>query len=171
MAIFYFYGKDIYQPSFNLCMSETFKKIVDVLIVEDNLSLRESISDLLKSSNDTFHYNVMEAASGEEAVKKVMDHNFEIIIMDYRMPPGISGLEATRRILELKPEVKILSFTTDYIAVEEMCEAGAKGGISKNFKRGELNEAIKTLLAGKTYFSIDIAKYFDFINKSKESDR
>jgi CheY-like chemotaxis protein len=35
----------------------------------------------------------MEAASGEEAVKKAMDHNFEIIIMDYRMPPGITGLE------------------------------------------------------------------------------
>jgi DNA-binding NarL/FixJ family response regulator len=116
-----------------------------VLIVEDNLAMRETLSWLLKSSKNTFNYNVMEAASGEEAVKKAMNHNFEIIIMDYRMPPGISGLEATQQILRLKPEIKILSFTTDLYAVKDMVQAGAKGGISKNFKKGEMDLAVKYL--------------------------
>jgi two-component system response regulator NreC len=139
-------------------MSETVKEIINVLIVEDNLALRETLRWLLKSSKNDFDYNVMEAASGEEAVKKAMDHNFEIIIMDYRMPPGISGLEATQQILKLKPEIKILSYTTDLYAVEDMIEAGAKGGLTKNFKKGEMDQAIKTLLTGKTYFSSEIAE-------------
>lgn len=133
-----------------------FKEIINVLIVEDNPVLRETLGWLLKSPKNTFDYHVMEAASGEEAVKKAMDHNFDIIVMDYRMP-GISGLEATRQILELKPEIKILSYTTDLFAVEDMVEAGAKGGISKNFKKGEMDLAVKTLLTGKTYFSAEIA--------------
>jgi CheY-like chemotaxis protein len=62
-------------------MSETLKETINVLIAEDNRWL-------LKSSKNNIDYNVMEAACGEEAVKKAMDHNFEIIIMDYRMPPG-----------------------------------------------------------------------------------
>jgi two-component system invasion response regulator UvrY len=138
-------------------MPEMFKEIINVLIVEDNLVLRETLSWLLKLPKNTFDYHVMEAASGEQAVKKAMDHNFDIIIMDYRMPPGISGLEATQQILRLKPEIKILSFTTDLYAVKDMVQAGAKGGISKNFKKGEMDQAIKTLLTGKTYFSSEIA--------------
>jgi two-component system invasion response regulator UvrY len=139
-------------------MSETVQEIINVLIVEDHAKLRESLIEILQSSKDTFDYHVMEAASGEEAVRKAKDHNFEIIIMDYRMPPGITGLEATQQILKLKPEVKILSYTTDIFAVEDMIRAGAKGGIAKNFKRGEMDQAIKTLLTGKTYFSGEIAQ-------------
>jgi hypothetical protein len=41
------------------------------------------------------------------------------------MPPGITGLEATKQILKLKPEIKILNYTTDFYAVEDMIEAGA----------------------------------------------
>jgi CheY-like chemotaxis protein len=57
-------------------MSETLKETINVLIAEDNRALRETLSWLLKSSKNDFDYNVMEAASGEEAVKKAMDHNF-----------------------------------------------------------------------------------------------
>jgi DNA-binding NarL/FixJ family response regulator len=149
-------------------MPEMFKEIINVLIVEDNLVLRETLSWLLKSPKNTFDYHVMEAASGEQAVKKAMDHNFDIIIMDYRMPPGISGLEATQQILRLKPEIKILSYTTDLYIVKDMVEAGARGGISKNFHKGEMDHAIKTVLIGQTYFSIEIAEainYSDRFNK------
>ena len=149
-------------------MSETLKETINVLIAEDNRALRETLSWLLKSSKNNIDYNVMEAASGEEAVKKAMDHNFEIIIMDYRMPPGITGLEATKQILKLKPEIKILSYTTDFYAVEDMIEAGAKGGLSKNFKKGEMDEAIKTLLTGKTYFSSEIAEKLNLNDRFKE---
>jgi DNA-binding NarL/FixJ family response regulator len=97
-----------------------------------------------------------------------MDHNFEIIIMDYRMPPGISGLEATQQILKLKPETKILSYTTDFYAVEDMIQAGAKGGIMKNFQKGELDQAIKKLLTGETYFSSEIAEKLNLGDRFKE---
>ncbi len=97
------------------------EEIINVLIVEDNDVLRETLSWLLKSSK-IFDYNVMDVASGEEAVKRSIDHDFEIIIMDYRMPPGMSGLEATKQILKLKPEIKILSYTTDLYSAEETAD-------------------------------------------------
>jgi DNA-binding NarL/FixJ family response regulator len=146
-------------------MSEMSKEIINVLIAEDNRLLRETLSWLLISPKNSFDYNVMEVASGEEAVKKAIDHHFEIIIMNYRMPPGMSGVEAIKQILKLKPEIKILSYTMDLYSVEEMITAGAKGAISKNFKKGELDEAIKTLLSGKTYFSSEIAEKLKLSDK------
>ena len=132
---------------------------VNLLIVDDHSLLRESLKRLLESYKKTFILNVKEASSGEDAIKKIKDNDFEIILMDYRMS-GINGAEATRRILKIKPKMKILGFSNIDASpiVEDMLNAGAKGYLLKDLDGNELLHAIKTVLSGKRYYSHQIAE-------------
>ena len=80
--------------------------------------------------------------------------------MDYNMPPGISGPEAIRRILKIKPEIKILGLSNyeERALVEDMMTSGANGYLLKDIEKKELEEAIKTVLAGGIYYCKRIRK-------------
>jgi len=139
------------------------KETISLLIVEDNSMLRDSLKMLLESFEKTMIIKVQEADSGEAAIEKVKEKNFDIILMDNNMPPGISGPEATRRILKIKPEIKILGLSNyeERALVEEMMNAGANGYLLKDIEKKELIEAIKTVIAGGTYYCKRIRKKFN----------
>ena len=141
------------------------KEHLKILIVDDSEVLRDSLKCFLKILPD-FIFDIDEADSGDAAVEMVKENNFDFILMDYSMPPGITGAEATKLIKEIKPEVKILgasSYAVIYL-VEDMINAGANGYLIKPFERHEITEAIKTVQAGGIYYSPEIREKMDAFN-------
>jgi len=70
-----------------------------ILIVDDQIEIRELVEETLRVND----YQILQAESGEEAIKMVKAEKPDLIIMDVMMPGGIDGLEATR-IIKNSPE-------------------------------------------------------------------
>lgn len=125
---------------------------IRIMLVDDHPIVREGIKSafLLKKQIMV----VGEASSGEEAVRKAVRLKPHIILMDINMP-GMSGLEAARRIVKLVPESRILALTMhenrEYII--EMSRLGARGYVFKDSPPAELLKAIETVHRGDFFFS------------------
>jgi len=131
--------------------------VITLLIIDDHELVRTGIRRLLE---DQAHIAVLaEAASGEEAIKLASELKPEIILMDISMP-GIGGLEATQRLLQINPKQKIIILTahTEGPFPKVLLRAGAVGYISKNSGLSEMQAAIETIHQGKPYISPDIAQ-------------
>ena len=79
-----------------------------MLIADDHLIFRDGLRALLASAPDT--ELVGEAATGEEAVALAALLQPDLVLMDLQMP-GVSGVEATRRIVENSPHIRVLVIT------------------------------------------------------------
>jgi len=111
-----------------------------ILIVDDELSMREFLSILLEREG----YEVAMAGNADEALRLIDDSLFDLIISDVQMP-GLNGIELLARIKRVAPETAVLmvtAFSTAEQAVEAM-KLGAYDYISKPFK----NEEIKILIS------------------------
>src|SRR6185312_11513025 len=133
-------------------------EIVNILIVDDHKLLRQGLKKMLSSLKKYLNIQVTEADSGAQAILKINQKDFNLIIMDYQMP-DTSGLETIRRILRFKPRMKIiiLSNYDELVFVESVRDAGAKGYLLKDIESGELLKAITKVLAGNSYYSNEIA--------------
>ena len=102
---------------------------------------------------------VGEAHTGEEAISLCLHEEPDVVLMDLSMP-GIGGLSATRKILSLLPRTRVLILTvhTDDAHVFQGIKAGAQGYILKDCTPEELTKAIRTVHAGETIMSQDIAR-------------
>ena len=140
-------------------------KKIKVLLVED----RDIIRDILKlslSGIDDIEITA-EAADGQEAIDLVQKNDYDVILMDINLPK-VTGIEATRRILKLKPDIKILgtSFDINIFTIRELLEAGAAGFILKGENKYVYTDAIKTVCSGKGYLSEEVGhKTYESINK------
>ncbi|MDQ7073719.1 MAG: response regulator [Gammaproteobacteria bacterium] len=131
--------------------------MITLLIIDDHELIREGIRRLLE---DQAHISVLaQAASGEEAIRLAAELKPEIILMDISMP-GIGGLEATHRLLQMNPKQKIIIVTahTADPFPKVLLRAGAVGYISKNSGLSEMQTAIEAIHQGKSYISPDIAQ-------------
>ncbi|MBW6478478.1 MAG: response regulator transcription factor [Bacteroidales bacterium] len=126
-----------------------------IMIVDDHFIFRNGLKDLLDEIPDA--EVIGEASSGEEFLESLSTHNPDIVFMDIKMP-GISGIETTRKALEINPGLKILALSMygegEY--VEEMLQAGALGYLLKNIGKQELVKAIDNIANEKGYFSDEI---------------
>jgi response regulator RpfG family c-di-GMP phosphodiesterase len=95
---------------------------VSVLIVEDETIIRESLRDWLKDT-----YDVTTAENGEEALPLISKEDFDILIVDVRLP-GKSGLQVLSEAKELKPQMKSIVITA-YPSVELAVEAMKVGAV------------------------------------------
>ncbi|MCW4153375.1 response regulator [Halomonas sp. 18H] len=131
--------------------------MIRVLIADDHHLVRTSIAHLLNEEPDMGV--VGEAADGEEAVQQTRQLKPDVILMDIRMP-GISGLEATRKIHRLTTDVRILVLTAfvEETFAQRLLEAGAHGFISKGSQHDEMVQAIRSIFNGKRYISPEIAQ-------------
>jgi two-component system, NarL family, invasion response regulator UvrY len=132
--------------------------MIRIMVVDDQRLIRRCISARLNAVHD---FSVAaEAASGEEARDAVRTSQFDIILMDLNMP-GIGGLEATRRLLALKPDCRILglSMYIDGPYPKQFLRAGGAGYVSKNADTEELVRAIRTINDGGCYISADVAQH------------
>lgn len=131
---------------------------IKVLIVDDHSIVREGVCALLELSPEV--EVVGEAVNGREALTKVRELEPDVVLMDIAMPV-MDGLEATRRIVDSHPDVKILVLTqyNDKEYVFPIIEAGALGFLSKTAASSELITAIRAVSRGNSYLSPSIARF------------
>ena len=131
--------------------------MIKLLLVDDHDLVRTAIARMLSDSSDL---NVVgEASSGEQAYNMVRELLPDVVLMDIRMP-GIGGLEATRKIKQRFPEVKILALSAcdEEPFPTRLLQAGASGYLTKGVCIEETIRAIRQVAAGHHYLSSDIAQ-------------
>ena len=117
----------------------TEKVEAKVLLVDDE----EQFLDALAQRLETRGIKVDSVTSGEDAVKKVEDQNFDAIIVDLAMP-GIDGIETLKRIKDKRPDLEIIMLT-GHATVKSGIEAmkfGAEDFLEKPVDLNELLEKI-----------------------------
>jgi DNA-binding NarL/FixJ family response regulator len=130
---------------------------ISVLLVDDHSLVRRGFRRILEDEPDITVAG--EAGSGEEAVKLAGQLQPKVILMDCALP-GMSGLQAIRKILEDSPGILILmlSMHTEETWVNQALEAGACGYILKNAIDLELGTAIRRVVAGEIVLDAQIAR-------------
>jgi len=126
-------------------------EIIKVLIADDHNLFRTGIIKLLKEHK---HIQILgEAENGDELIRKYFELLPDIILADIAMP-GITGLEAVRKIKEKNSDVKALFLSMhegdEYIY--KAVKSGGSGLINKSILETELVYAIETVYYGKKYF-------------------
>jgi DNA-binding NarL/FixJ family response regulator len=81
----------------------------NVLIVEDNLTFRQALAEILQSQFPCMA--IAQAGNGSEAMEKIHDFNPSLVFMDVRLP-GENGLEITRKIKMLHPDIVVMILTS-----------------------------------------------------------
>ena len=114
-----------------------------VLVVDDEPALRKALRASLTASG----FTVEEARDGEEAVGTVQRHSFDLILLDINMP-GISGIDACRRIRGISPNAGIVMVTVRDLEDDKVraLEAGADDYVTKPFKLRELTARLRAVL-------------------------
>ena len=130
---------------------------ISVMLVDDHSLVRRGFRRMLEDEADI--RVVGEASDGEEAVKLARSLKPQVIVMDCALP-GINGLQATRKILQLLPEtlVLMLSMHTEETWVRQAIDAGARGYVLKNAMDLELSSAIRRLVKGETVLDGQLSK-------------
>ena len=130
---------------------------IRVLLVDDHAIVRQGVRALLDA--EAFVEVVGEAADGREAVAKAEELSPDIVVTDIGMP-SLNGLEATRRIKALAPQIKVLVLTMydDERYVQRILRAGASGYVLKQAASAELISAIRAVSLGECYLSAAISK-------------
>ena len=121
--------------------------MIRVLLADDQPLLRMGFRMVL-DAHDGLEV-IGEAADGREAVTLVAALEPDVVVMDIRMPV-LDGIEATREIVEARPDTRVLILTTfdiDEYAVDGL-KAGASGFLLKDVPPAELVAAIRTVAAG-----------------------
>ena len=125
---------------------------IRVLLADDHAILRKGVSMLVNAQSDM--EVAAEAASGEEALREAQRVQPDVVVMDVSMP-GMNGIEATRRLLEILPRIRVigLSMYKDAVYVRELLRAGASGYLVKDCDDAELLLAIRAAARGEAYLS------------------
>lgn len=141
--------------------------MINTLLVEDHELYRMGLSMLLdKAEGITL---AAESADGLDGIKKARELSPDVILMDIGLP-NIDGIEATQRIKDFNPDVKILIFTSrdSENDVFEAFKAGADGYIMKGATPEQTISAIKSVYEGVGWIDPSIAKMV-FSNLQKPS--
>jgi DNA-binding NarL/FixJ family response regulator len=126
--------------------------VISVLLADDQPLLRRGFRMILEAEDGLAVTG--EAGDGAEAVELARRVKPDVVLMDIRMP-GTDGIEATRRITEAQPEVRVLVLTTfdlDEYAFGAL-RAGASGFLLKDVRPHELVTAVRTVASGDAVVS------------------
>jgi DNA-binding NarL/FixJ family response regulator len=126
-----------------------------ILLVDDHKLFRSGLKLLLE--NIEYIQEVNEADNGKQFLKVLNEYKPDIVFMDIEMPE-MDGIEATRKALELYPDLNIiaLSIYGDENYYTSMIKAGAKGFILKNSSIQDVEDALKNVINGNNYVSPEI---------------
>lgn len=119
------------------------------MLVDDHHALRVGLEHLLSTAADIDI--VGDAAGGEQALELAVEVEPEVVLMDLSMP-GMSGIEATRRLLAVLPDVAVVvltSFANEDLVVDAV-EAGAIGYLLKDAEPDELVRAVRAAARGES---------------------
>jgi DNA-binding NarL/FixJ family response regulator len=123
---------------------------VRIVLVEDNAVFREAL-ELLFSLRDDVEV-VASVADGSAAVPACVEHDPDVVVMDYRLP-GLDGVQATRAVREACPAAAVVCLTAsaDGTEIEALRQAGATTCLTKDQELEEIVAAIKHAAAGREW--------------------
>ncbi len=122
---------------------------IKVVVAEDHKLVSQGIVAMLGMDNDL--EVIAAVGTGEQAVETVRNEDVDIVLMDVNLGKGLSGLQATKKIKEFKPHVKVLILTmfTDSQTVSDALRAGADGYLSKGATREIVLKGIREIVEGR----------------------
>ncbi|MGD2035255.1 MAG: response regulator transcription factor [Bacteroidales bacterium] len=128
---------------------------LNIVLVDDHTLFREGLKLLL--SRLDFVNHIHEASDGKEFIELIQRFKPHIAFVDIEMPV-MNGIRATKKALEVMPDLKIigLSMYADQSYYTQMIEAGAKGFLLKNSNFDDVQRAIKDVYGGHSFFSGEI---------------
>lgn len=111
-----------------------------ILIVDDNPNMSSLLSEML----EVFDYGSVRAGDGIEAIEKVEQNDFRLVITDMRMPK-MSGLDLLKKIKEKKPNLPVIVISGYALDSEgdEMLAGLADGFLNKPFKMSDIERLLK----------------------------
>ena len=132
------------------------QRIISVLLADDHALVREGTRRLLEAEPDI--RVVAEAGTGQAAVQEADRTTPDVAIVDVAMP-GMSGIEATRRIKASHPAIAVLALTAydDEQYVLALLDAGAAGFMLKDADSRELVEAVRAVARGEAVLQPHVA--------------
>jgi DNA-binding NarL/FixJ family response regulator len=127
----------------------THTQPIRVVLADDHAVVRRGIREFLEGAGDIAV--VAEAADGDQAIALVAEHQPDVAVLDVQMP-GVSGIEATRRIKAEHPGVRVLVLTAydDDPYIFALLQAGASGYILKTAESGALVRAVRAVHRGES---------------------
>ena len=148
-------------------MSEAVNTKIRVFVVDDLLIIRRGLSLIVKDEQDMVL--VGEASDGWEAVESITSMKPDVVLMDIELP-GISGVEATKKISESNPNTAVLILTSHEREdlLFQSLRAGAAGYTLKSTDSEDLLAAIRTVNAGEVCISPSMATKLvgDYLDRS-----
>ena len=131
--------------------------MISILLVDDHELVRAGVRRILEDVTTMVVSG--EASCGEDAIKWCRQNTVDVILMDMNMP-GIGGLEATRKIMRIHPDVKIIMLTicSENPLPARVMQAGAVGYLTKGSTPQEMINAIRAVNTGQRYIAPDIAQ-------------
>lgn len=129
---------------------------MNILIVDDHAIVRAGLRRLLKG---VFEGEVLEAATGREALALARTRSLDLILLDMNLPE-LGGLELLGRLAAVAPTLPVLvvSMHAEPLYVTRAIDAGARGYVSKNIAPDELVTAIRQVAAGGRYIEGELAQ-------------
>lgn len=143
---------------------------INVVIADDHKIIRDGLCALIEKQPDM--EVIAEAENGKEAVDVAQKLSPDVVIMDITMP-GMNGIEATRRIVENNPAVKVIGLSMHSAPefVSGILNAGASGYILKECAFSQIVQAIQALVQNKSYICPEVASVvIDGFKERKTSD-
>lgn len=124
--------------------------MIRIVIADDHPEIRSAWSMFLRS-----HANIIlvgECTNGQEVIDTVREAEPDIVLMDINMRP-LSGIEATRKLKEEYPKVKVIgvSFHSSPVYIRKMLDAGARGYVFKYAVVEDLMKAIEEVQKGNIF--------------------
>jgi two-component system, NarL family, response regulator LiaR len=130
--------------------------VIRLIVVDDHIKVHQGIAAIIDAFDDL--EIVGHASNGQEAISLVNEQRPDLVLMDMIMPV-MNGIEATKRIHEGQPDVKILALTSfqDGDSVRQMLNAGAVGYVLKNASIDDLVHTIRAAHSGKIVLSPEVS--------------
>ena len=130
---------------------------IRVVLVDDHRVVQKGLRSYLESFPDV--EVVGTASSGEEALEKLEGWLPDVVVMDLRMPGGIDGIEATRRVRALSPHTQVVVLTADMddARVVAALRAGAIGYVRKDSDPEVFLSAVRAAARGQSVLDPAVA--------------
>lgn len=143
--------------------------MIRILITDDHEIIRNSLKHILQEEFCNIEFG--EAASGKEALEKVRNEKWDVIIMDVTMP-GISCIVTLKQMRKenIQTPVLVMSFNADDIYASRVIKAGASGFISKDNAFQDLIVAIRFLILSKDISNGGQKEALEKVHDKKEDD-
>lgn len=138
-----------------------------ILIVDDEKNIRLTVAKALEA----FGVGIGEAATGEEALARIKEKDYGVIILDLKLPGGMDGIEVLRRVREARPDIQIImisAYGTVDTAVEAM-KLGAVDFLQKPFAAAEVRELVAKVIDRDLLDEKRAADYAAYIELAKRS--